>query len=88
MSSLAQMKTAIELHPFHVTERLDPRELSRPGALDMKADLALMLAFLRAFESTSPELGYDVAISSDEETCSASSSALVLDRLDRIGGLQ
>lgn len=63
--------------PFQATTWLDERKLRGPGVLDMKSGLALMLAGLQAFEAIKPQLGYDVLINSDEETGSATSSALI-----------
>lgn len=64
-------------HPFQQCEWLDPATLRGPGTADMKGGLALLLAGLMAFEQTSPALGYDVMINSDEETGSLSSAALI-----------
>ena len=63
--------------PFQTCEWLDERRLRGPGVLDMKGGIALMLAALRAFETSLPSLGYDVLINSDEETGSTSSAALI-----------
>jgi glutamate carboxypeptidase len=63
--------------PFQQCKWLDDRRLRGPGVLDMKAGLAVMLAGLTAFKASRPSLGYDVLINSDEETGSASSSALI-----------
>lgn len=64
-------------HPFQQCQWLDANTLHGPGTADMKGGLALMLAGLRAFETTSPALGYDVFIDSDEETGSLSSAAII-----------
>jgi glutamate carboxypeptidase len=64
-------------HPFQTSDWLDENRLRGPGTADMKGGIALMLAGLRAFEESAPSLGYDVMINSDEETGSASSSALI-----------
>jgi glutamate carboxypeptidase len=64
-------------HPFQSCDWLDDNTLHGPGTADMKGGLALMLAGLAAFETTSPGLGYDVMINSDEETGSASSAVLI-----------
>lgn len=64
-------------HPFQTSEWLDARRLRGPGTADMKGGIALMLAGLKAFEASGPELGYDVLINSDEETGSASSAPLI-----------
>jgi glutamate carboxypeptidase len=66
-------------HPFQTLREIEPGVINGPGTADMKGGIAVMLAALRAFE-TSPEasaLGYDVLINSDEETGSASSAALI-----------
>jgi glutamate carboxypeptidase len=63
--------------PFQACEWIDDRRLRGPGVLDMKGGIALMLAGLRAFEASGPSIGYDVVISSDEETGSGSSAPLI-----------
>lgn len=63
--------------PFQTVEWIDDHRVRGPGVLDMKGGLALMLAALRAFETTKPTIGYDVLINSDEETGSSSSAALI-----------
>ncbi len=63
--------------PFQTCRWLDGDTLNGPGTADMKGGLALMLAALEAFESTSPALGYDVLINSDEEAGSLSSGPLI-----------
>ncbi len=58
---------------------LEPGVLGGPGVADMKGGIAVMLAGLRAVE-TSPlaaTIGYDVMINSDEEVGSGSSAALI-----------
>jgi glutamate carboxypeptidase len=68
-------------HAFQEQIFLDPNTLNGPGVADMKGGLALLLAALKAVE-TSPlagRIGYDVMINSDEETGSFSSSALIAD---------
>ncbi len=68
-------------HPFQMLREIDSGVINGPGTADMKGGIAVMLAALKAFE-TSPEasaLGYDVLINSDEETGSASSAALIAD---------
>ena len=68
-------------HPFQAVREIEPGVINGPGTADMKGGIAVMLAALKAFE-TSPQasaLGYDVLINSDEETGSASSAALIAD---------
>jgi glutamate carboxypeptidase len=66
-------------HPFQDQAFLDPNTLNGPGVADMKGGLALLLAALKAVESSplASRIGYDVMINSDEETGSFSSSALI-----------
>ncbi|WP_374527944.1 hydrolase [Novosphingobium sp.] len=66
-------------HPFQHQKWLDGETLNGPGVADMKGGIAVILAALKAFE-TSPAavgVGYDVLINSDEETGSLSSAALI-----------
>lgn len=67
-------------HPFQdVFWREPERVLGGPGVADMKGGIALMLAALKAVE-TSPaaaRLGYEVVINSDEEVGSPGSAALI-----------
>ncbi|QDZ07394.1 hydrolase [Sphingomonas panacisoli] len=68
-------------HAFQDQRFLDDNTLNGPGVADMKGGLALLLAALKAVE-TSPlagRIGYDVMINSDEETGSFSSAALIAD---------
>jgi glutamate carboxypeptidase len=68
-------------HAFQSLREIEPGVINGPGTADMKGGIAVMLAALKAFE-TSPDasaLGYDVLINSDEETGSASSAALIAD---------
>ncbi len=64
-------------HPFQTLTDLPDGVLNGPGTADMKGGIAVMLAALRALEAEGSTLGYDVMINSDEETGSASSSALI-----------
>lgn len=64
-------------HPFQTVRWLGSATLNGPGTADMKGGLSLMLAALEAFERTSPTLGYDVLVNSDEETGSLSSAPLI-----------
>src|SRR6476646_4765492 len=66
-------------HPFQDTRWLEDGVLNGPGVADMKGGLAVMLAALKAVE-TSPaadRLGYEVVINSDEEVGSPASAALL-----------
>jgi glutamate carboxypeptidase len=66
-------------HPFQDQRWLDETTLNGPGTADMKGGIAVILAALKAFE-TSPvaaRIGYDVMINSDEETGSLSSAPLI-----------
>lgn len=66
-------------HPFQSLRWLDGETLNGPGVADMKGGIAVILAALKAFE-TSPAaaaVGYDVMINSDEETGSLSSAPLI-----------
>lgn len=65
--------------PFQSLTWLDTETLNGPGVADMKGGIAVILAALKAFE-TSPAaaaVGYDVMINSDEETGSLSSAPLI-----------
>ncbi len=64
---------------FQTLRWLEPGVLNGPGVADMKGGIAVMLAALRAVE-TSPlaaTIGYDVLINSDEEVGSGSSAPLI-----------
>jgi glutamate carboxypeptidase len=67
-------------HPFQTLTWLEPGTvLGGPGVADMKGGIAVMLAALKAIE-TSPAasvLGYEVVINSDEEVGSLGSAALI-----------
>src|SRR5690606_35648141 len=69
-------------HPFQQLTWIDPDTLNGPGTADMKGGIAVILAALKAFETSdcAAGAGYDVMINSDEETGSLSSAALI-DRL-------
>lgn len=66
-------------HPFQELSWLADGRLNGPGVADMKGGLALMLAALKAVETTplAPRFGYQVLIDSDEEVGSPSSAALI-----------
>ncbi|WP_267380755.1 MULTISPECIES: hydrolase [unclassified Sphingomonas] len=66
-------------HPFQSLAYTPEGHLNGPGVADMKGGLAVMLAALRALE-TSPladRIGYAVVIGSDEETGSFASAGLI-----------
>lgn len=66
-------------HPFQSLKWVDDGILNGPGTADMKGGLAVILAALRAVESSplASRIGYDVLINSDEETGSHSSARLI-----------
>jgi glutamate carboxypeptidase len=66
-------------HPFQATRTLDDGRINGPGTADMKGGIALMLAALKAVETTpaAAGFGYQVLIDSDEEVGSPSSAALI-----------
>ncbi|HEU4967911.1 hydrolase [Sphingomonas sp.] len=66
-------------HPFQTLKWLNDGRLNGPGVADMKGGLSLMLAALKAVETTpaTSGFGYQVLIDSDEEVGSPSSAALI-----------
>lgn len=66
-------------HAFQTTRWLDNETLNGPGVADMKGGIAVILAALKAFESSAAAsgVGYDVLLNSDEETGSLSSAPLI-----------
>jgi glutamate carboxypeptidase len=66
-------------HPFQTVAWREPGVLGGPGVADMKGGIAVLLAALRALETSplAPRVGYDVMINSDEETGSHASAALI-----------
>ncbi|KQN26401.1 hypothetical protein ASE86_09835 [Sphingomonas sp. Leaf33] len=68
-------------HPFQTIRELPDGRINGPGVADMKGGIAVLLAALEAVEASpvSTHLGYDVLITSDEETGSFSSAALIAD---------
>ena len=66
-------------HPFQETRWIDSGTLNGPGVADMKGGIAVMLAALKGVEASAAAagIGYRVMISSDEETGSLSSAALI-----------
>ena len=66
-------------HPFQATRWLEDGVLNGPGVADMKGGLAVMLAALKAVESSPAvdRLGYEVVINSDEEVGSPASAGLL-----------
>ena len=59
--------------------RLDDGTLNGPGVADMKGGLAVLLAALKAVESSpdADRLGYELVINSDEEVGSPASAELI-----------
>ena len=68
-----------EDHPFQKATWREPGILGGPGVADMKGGIAVLLAALRAVETTDAAtgLGYEVVINSDEEVGSPGSAALL-----------
>jgi len=66
-------------HAFQQTRWLEDGILNGPGVADMKGGIAVMLAALKAVESSklNDRIGYEVVINSDEEVGSPSSAALL-----------
>lgn len=66
-------------HAFQTPRRIDAATIGGPGVADMKGGLSVMLAALRAVETTplAARIGYTVLINSDEETGSLSSAPLL-----------
>jgi len=66
-------------HSFQSPEKIDDLVLKGPGVADMKGGILVMLTALEAFESSpdSDAIGWKVVLSSDEETGSLGSSAVL-----------
>jgi glutamate carboxypeptidase len=66
-------------HPFQTLAWREEGVLGGPGVADMKGGLAVMLAALKAVESTDAKdrIGYEVVINSDEEVGSPGSADLI-----------
>jgi glutamate carboxypeptidase len=66
-------------HPFQRLEWLGSKVLRGPGVADMKGGLAVMLAALKAVETSAEAagFGYEVLINSDEEVGSPGSAPLL-----------
>lgn len=73
-------------HPFQSAQWLPDGTLNGPGVTDMKGGIAVMLAALRAFE-TSPYasgLGYEIILNADEEISSPGSAPLLAQAARRV----
>ncbi|HET9335523.1 MAG TPA: hydrolase [Sphingomicrobium sp.] len=69
-------------HPFQALNWVEPgKRLNGPGVADMKGGIAVMLAALKAVESSGAAsvLGYEVVINSDEEVGSLGSAPLIVE---------
>jgi glutamate carboxypeptidase len=66
-------------HPFQSTHWMDDGTLGGPAVADMKGGLAVILAALKAVETSSVagSIGYELVINSDEEVGSPGSAALI-----------
>ncbi len=66
-------------HPFQATAWREPGILGGPGVADMKGGIAVLLAALKAVETSAAAqaIGYEVVINSDEEVASPGSAALI-----------
>jgi glutamate carboxypeptidase len=66
-------------HHFQTLRWLDDSTLNGPGVADMKGGIAVMLAALKAAESSGKltQTGYQILINSDEEVGSPSSAQLI-----------
>jgi glutamate carboxypeptidase len=66
-------------HAFQETRWLEDGVLNGPGVADMKGGIAVMLAALKALETSAiaDRLGYEVVINSDEEVGSPASATLL-----------
>ena len=66
-------------HPFQALSWLEEGVLGGPGVADMKGGIAVMLAALKAVETSggAARLGYEIVINSDEEVGSPGSAALI-----------
>ncbi len=67
-------------HPFQKSRWIDDDVLNGPGVADMKGGLAVILASLKAVETSksADKIGYEVIINSDEEVGSPASAELLV----------